>query len=47
MAKTPGKRLRGKVTIPGAEKPIWVSAHSRKELEEKKRIVRETYVDGV
>ena len=47
MAKTPGKRLRAKITIPGADKPIWVSAHSRKELEEKKRIVRETYVDGV
>ena len=41
------KRLRGKVKIPGVEKPIWVSAFTRSELEEKKRIVRETYIDGV
>lgn len=43
----PKKRLRGKVKIPGVEKPIWVSAFTRSELEEKKRIVRETYIDGV
>ena len=43
----PKKRLRGKVTIPGVDKPIWVSAFTRSELEEKKRIVRETYIDGV
>lgn len=41
------KRLRGKVKIPGVDKPIWVSAFTRSELEEKKRIVRETYIDGV
>lgn len=41
------KRLRGKVKIPGVEKPIWVSAFTRSELEEKKRIVRETYIDGI
>lgn len=43
----PKKRLRGKVKIPGVDKPIWVSAFTRSELEEKKRIVRETYIDGV
>lgn len=46
-AKKEKKRLRGKVIIPGASKPIWVSAFSRRELEEKKRIIRETYIDGI
>lgn len=45
--KSTKKRLRGKVKIPGVDKPVWVSAFTRSELEEKKRIVRETYIDGV
>lgn len=47
MAKTPAKRLRAKVTIPGADKPVWISARTKKELEQKKQHVRETYIDGV
>ena len=42
MATKQRKRLRGKVKIPGVEKPIWVSAFTRSELEEKKRIVRKS-----
>lgn len=41
------RRLRAKVTIPGAEKPVWISAYSRSELRRKKEEVRERYIDGI
>ena len=37
------RRLRAKVTIPGAEKPVWISAYSRSELRRKKTIQARLY----
>lgn len=39
-------RYRTKVVVAPGEKPVWISARTRRELEEKKRLVRETYIGG-
>lgn len=41
------KRLRAKVTIPGADKPVWLSAKTKSELKRKKEEIRLQYVDGM
>ena len=40
------KRYRAKVTIPGVEKPVWVSSKTKAALEDEKRRVKEEYVSG-
>ena len=40
------KRYRAKVVIPGLDKPVWVSAKTKRELEDEKRRVKEEYVNG-
>lgn len=41
------KRRRGKVIIPGVEKPVYVSGKTQREVEENKRKVREEFIHGV
>ena len=40
------KRYRAKVVIPGLDKPVWVSAKTKRELEDEKRRIKEEYVNG-
>lgn len=40
------KRYRAKIVIPGVEKPVWLSAKTKKELEALKAKTREEYVYG-
>lgn len=47
MSEKKDKRRRGKVIIPGVEKPVYVSGKTQKEVEENKRKVREEYILGV
>ncbi len=39
-------RYRAKLTVAPGQKPLWISARTLRELEEKKRWAREHYVDG-
>lgn len=41
------KRLRAKVTIPGVDKPIYVSGYSQAELNRNKEKAKEKYIDGI
>lgn len=40
------KRYRAKVVIPGLDKPVWVSAKTKRQLEDEKRRVKEEYING-
>ena len=40
-------RYRTKIVVSEGEKPVWVSGRTLREFEENKRLVRETYIDGV
>ena len=44
--KQKDNRYRTKVVVADGEKPVWISARTQRELEEKKRLVRETYIGG-
>lgn len=41
------KRLRAKVTIPGVEKPVYVSGYTQAELNRNKEKARQQYIDGI
>lgn len=41
------KRYKTKMVIPGLDKPVWITAKTKKELEEKKRQLREELITGV
>lgn len=41
------KRLRAKVTIPGVEKPVYVSGYTQAELNRNKEKVKQQYIDGI
>ena len=45
--KQKDNRYRTKVVVAEGEKPVWISARTQRELEEKKRLVRESYITGV
>lgn len=47
MSQKVDKRYKTKITIPGAEKPVWITAKTKKELEEKKTRVREELITGI
>lgn len=40
-------RYRAKLTLASGQKPLWLSARTLRELDEKKRWAREHYVDGL
>lgn len=40
-------RYRTKVVVAEGEKPVWISARTQRELEEKKQQIRQTYITGV
>lgn len=47
MSEKTDKRYRAKVTVPGIDKPVYISAKTRRELEQKKKDVLDEYVHGV
>lgn len=47
VPKKDKKRLRAKVTIPGSDKPIWVSGYTQAELNKAKEKAKEQYIDGI
>lgn len=46
MSEKTDKRYRAKITIPNLDKPIYVSAKTKAELESKKKAVKEEYISG-
>ena len=47
VPKKDKKRLRAKVTIPGSDKPVWVSGYTQAELNKAKEKAKEQYIDGI
>ena len=41
------KRLRAKVTIPGVDKPVYVSGYTQAELNRNKEKAKQQYIDGI
>lgn len=40
------KRYKTKMVIPGQEKPVWITGKTKKELEDKKRKLRQDLIEG-
>lgn len=41
------KRYKTKMVIPGQDKPVWITGKTKKEVEEKKRKLRQELIEGI